>query len=208
MKRRSFLVTGLAAWIGFGPSPGHALTTDEARALVQATIDDILGLVAANQSKAETAAALRKIIVARTAVDYIARFAAGRAWRTMSETQQSRFVDAFIDSVANEYAGHFRRFEGEAGDLRKFVRIAGAEDAGRKGVLVRTNILPTGETAISVDWLVSDRSGRVAVSDLVVEGISMAITQREIIGGMLDVRDGDVEQLIADLIARGEVSGD
>lgn len=204
MDRRGILISGTAAALGLMVRPAAAQSADAAQAHVEATIDDILGLVAANLSKAETAAALRRIIVARTAVDYIARFAAGRAWRDMSESQQARFTKAFIDSVASEYAGHFRRFEGEAGDLRKFVRISGVDNAGRKGVLVRTQIVPESEPAISVDWLVSDRSGRIAVSDLVVEGISMAITQREVIGGMLDARAGDIERLIADLSERGQ----
>jgi phospholipid transport system substrate-binding protein len=39
----------------------------------------------------------------------------------------------------------------------------------------------------------------VVIADIVIEGISMLVTEREEIGGMLEARGGDVEKLIADL---------
>jgi len=52
-----------------------------------------------------------------------------------------------------------------------------------------------------VEWLVSDQPGHPVVADIVIEGVSLLITQREEIGGMLEARGGDVEKLIADLAA-------
>ncbi len=52
---------------------------------------------------------------------------------------------------------------------------------------------------MNVEWLVSDRPGRVVVADIVIEGISMLVTEREQIAGMLEARGGNVDKLIADL---------
>lgn len=177
----------------------RALEVGSARALVDATIDDILQLVMANSPRAETAVALRGIIERRTALPELARFAAGASWRGMSESQRARYTEAFSRHVAFVYAGHFRRFEGDAADLRAAVHFVRADDVGAKGILVRSEVRPGGATAISVDWLVSDRSGRVAISDLIVEGVSLAVTQRELVAAMLEARQGDVDRLIADL---------
>jgi phospholipid transport system substrate-binding protein len=57
------------------------------------------------------------------------------------------------------------------------------------------------EAPIAVDWLVTDRPGRTVVADIVIEGVSMLVTEREEIGSMLEARGGDVEKLIADLAA-------
>jgi len=54
-----------------------------------------------------------------------------------------------------------------------------------------------------VSFLVSDRSGRDRFFDLVIEGISMRITERTEIGAMLDRRNGDIDALIADLRSAG-----
>lgn len=200
-RREAFTLAGAALLVS--GRPGWALETSQALSHVEGTIDRILKLIVAHGSEAETAAGLRRLIEERAAVQAVARFAAGRSWRKMSPSQQNAFTDALIGAVSAEYARHFRRFEGEPEDLRKFVRILDATDAGRRGILVRTEILPVDELPVAIDWLVSDRSGSIAINDLVVEGISMVITQREVIAGMLEARNGNIEKMIADLRARG-----
>jgi phospholipid transport system substrate-binding protein len=54
---------------------------------------------------------------------------------------------------------------------------------------------------VDVEWLVTDQPGQVLIADIVIEGVSLLVTQREEIGGMLEARRGDVEKLIADLAA-------
>jgi len=188
---------GAIGWLG--ASPAQALDANAALAHVDATIEQILQLVRASRPRAETAKALREIFEQRTALPQLARFSAGRHWRQMSGGERARYTEGFSNYVAFVYAGHFREFKGDIADLRAVVHILGAEDAGAKGVLVRSEIRPTLDLGISVDWLVSDRSGKIAVSDLVVEGISLAVTQREIISAMLDARHGNVAGFIADL---------
>ena len=122
-----------------------------------------------------------------------------QVWAGMSDDERAHFTETFSSYVAFVYAGHFRKFDGDIEVLRAAVSIKGVEDVGAKGVLVHSEIRPTRRVAISVDWLISDLSGEIAISDLIVEGISLAVTQREIIGGMFAARDGDVNKLIADL---------
>ena len=148
---------------------------------------------------AEAAERLLQIVERRASVEQVARFAAGRYWKTMTESERADFTRAFSHYLAATYAENFRRIEGSVADLRQQVRVRGTEDAGQKGVVVRTEIIPPDGPPISVDWLVSDRSGRVEVADLIVEGISMAITQREGVGSMLDARGGDVALFVRDL---------
>jgi len=181
------------------PPRALALGTGVARRHVEATLDEILVLVVANRPRAETAAALRDIIERRTALAQLARFTAGRAWRDMSEDQRARFTETFARYVSFVFAGQFRQFDGQIDDLRAMVHFLRDEDAGSKGVLVRSEFRPQGQPPVAVDWLVSDRSGRIDVVDVIVEGISMAVTQREIIGAMIEARHGDMERLIADL---------
>jgi phospholipid transport system substrate-binding protein len=66
-------------------------------------------------------------------------------------------------------------------------------------MLVKTLIIRTGKAPVVVEWLVTDRPGRVVITDFVIEGVSMLITEREEIGSMLEARGGDVDKLIADL---------
>lgn len=192
-------MAGLATLVSAGAAGAQRLDAATAAAHVAATIDAILHLIVANRPRAETAAALNRILIERTALPQLAQFSAGRHWGAMTEAQKGRFVDAFARYVARIYAGYFQAFDGSVEDLRRFVHHGGARDAGAKGILVATEIRPFDQLAISVEWIVSDRSGRVAISDLVVEGISLAVTQREIIAALLEKHRGDAEAVIAEL---------
>ena len=55
-------------------------------------------------------------------------------------------------------------------------------DAGRKGMLVKTKILRSGGAPLGVEWLVTDQPGQILIADIVIEGISLLVTQREEIG--------------------------
>ncbi|HUS54720.1 MAG TPA: ABC transporter substrate-binding protein [Thermohalobaculum sp.] len=197
---RRAAILSLLATIGLaGAWPAKAFDVGVARAHVDATIEQILQLVHSNKTRAETAKELRMIFEERTALPQIARFTAGRNWLRMSDDQQAQFTETFSNYVAFVYAGHFREFKGDIEDLRAAISVTGVEDAGAKGVLVHSQMRPSQQSEVSIDWLISDRSGKTAISDLIVEGISLAITQREIIGAMLDARGGDVDKLIADM---------
>lgn len=194
IARRNVLGLGLAgfAWMRSG-MPALALSPADASAFVQATVDEVLALVKSGASTDEKAAKLRQIFDARAAMAQIAKFAAGRAWRDMSDDQQSRYSDAFAGFLSRVYARRFQEYSGEE------VAVGPGADAGKKGVYVKSQVSQASGQPVQVDWLVTDRPGRTVIADIVIEGVSLVVTQREEIGAMLESRGGDFEKLIADL---------
>ena len=181
------------------PRTAAALGIPAARDHVEETIEAILELIVTGKPRPEIAARLKQIIEQRSALPQLARFVSGSYWHDMSAAQRTRFVDALGSYLAQIYAGYFRAYDGTIESLRAYVAITGAEDAGAKGIVVMTELRPANEIAIPIVWLVSDRSGAVAVSDLSVGGISMALTQRDILQAMFEARGGDPERMIASL---------
>ena len=198
--RRRFL--GLASATALSATlaslPALALSQDEATAHVRATIDEVVSLVSGPGDNATKASHLLTIMEHRAAMPQIARFAAGTAWRSMNDDQQSRYTTAFGKFLSQAYAGRFGEYSG-ANNSGEQYKILGVIDAGNKGIMVKSTIFQTEGPPIAVDWLVSDRPGRTVVADIVIEGISMLVTERETIAGMLEARGGDVEKLINDL---------
>ena len=202
--RRAFVAGGAAAVLAAQPSVVLALGADAARRHVEETIHAILELIVANKPRAETARRLLRVIRERSALPQLARFVAGSYWTTMDRGQRHRFTEALGEYVAHVYAGYFRRYDGTLETLQSHVVVTGASDAGAKGIVVTSEIRPIKEAAIPIVWLVSDRSGRVAISDLSVAGISMALTQRDILLAMFKARDGDPERMISALVEKTE----
>ena len=191
--RRRTLMAMLFA-LGVTPTTSFALTEDEARAVVAETVREMLKLMEPPRDHAVMKAALQDIMERRAAVPQISRFVAGRAWREMSPDQQKRFEGVYVRAMSDAYARRFAEFTGDAA-----VTVGRSIDAGRKGILVETPLTQGGQEPVRIEWLVSDRGGSAQIVDLIIEGISMAATQRDEISAMLVKRNNDVDLLMTDL---------
>lgn len=205
LDRRDFLrsaalgtIAGAGGWLL--PQAALALTKDQAASFVKSTMQEVASLVQGSGDAAKKAKELRAIMEKRGAMAEIARFVAGTAWRGMSQDQQARFTDAFTTFISSVYARRFEEYANEAkkGDLFK---LGGVTDAGRKGMVVRTMINRVNGAPINVDWLVSDRPGHPVIADIIIEGVSLLITERDDIASMLQARNGNVDKLIKHLSA-------
>jgi phospholipid transport system substrate-binding protein len=195
IRRRAALglLAGAAALAAAGPAA--ALSIDAARDFVSETVDELFAIARAGGAVPDQRRAFRALLERRMAVDAVARTCLGVAWRSASPAQQTAYLDAFKHYVSIKYGSRFDEF----GSAR--LEIVQARDFGDRGVVVESRgTLPNGESAV-VEWGVSDRSGRVLISNIVVEGVSLVTSEREQIGAMLEKNRGNVDGLIADLNA-------
>ena len=191
ISRRDFLGGAATATILGVATPGFAITAAAATSHIQVTIDEIRRLLHKAAGGPVGASSLRKIMKRRANLPLIAQFCAGRSWREMNRDQRQRYVQAFEHYISVTYARRFNDFSGTPE-----ITLGRTVDAGRKGILVESPIaMPDGKRYM-LEWLVSDRAGPVAIVDLVIERVSLAATQRDEIGAMLDKRGGDVDALI------------
>ncbi len=194
LPRRMMLIGVTAIAAGLNAPIAWALDEQDARSHVEQTIEDLRVLLRTPGAATSRAPELLRIMETRANVPLIAKFSAGRTWREMNDDQQARFVSAFGHYISITYARRFNEYSGDPN-----ISVGRVIDAGRKGFLIQSPIQPPSGPAIIVEWLVSDRGGRVEVVDLIIEGISMATTQREEISAMFAKRGGDIERLIDDL---------
>ncbi|TVR99485.1 MAG: ABC transporter substrate-binding protein [Rhodospirillales bacterium] len=107
------------------------------------------------------------------AVEDIARFVLGRHWRSASEAERSNYVDLFRDFIVFGYAQRFGDFAGEQ------LRVRGASPVDESTAIVNSEIVRSRQQGnIRVDWRVVETNGTFQIHDVVVEGVSMAQTQR------------------------------
>ena len=66
------------------------------------------------------------------------------------------------------------------------------------GAIVSSQILrPAGSAPIKVDWRLTGRNGIYKISDVSVDGISMAVTQRSEFASVIQHNGGQLQGLIA-----------
>lgn len=121
----------------------------------------------------------------------IARFVLGRYWRSASQDEQQEFLRLFEDYVVFVYGTRFSSLNGET------LKIRGnrAEDSG---VIVSTEMInPGGEAPVKIDWRLVTDNGVFKINDVVIEGISMMVTQRSEFASVIQRHGGQVSGLLS-----------
>lgn len=195
--RRFVMSAGLAA-MGLAALPGtaRALTEARARALIDQVVEDINRVITSGQSLARMIAEFERIFARYGDVPIIARSTLGADANRLSGAQMSAYIDAFRGYVARKYGKRFNEFAGGRIEVKGVRKVKSWHE-------VRSTVYLRGESPFEVSFLVSDRSGQDRFFDMVIEGISLRLSERTEIGAMLDRRNGDIGALIADLKKAG-----
>lgn len=192
MNRRTALVTvagGIA--ITLAP-PVLALTADEARKLVDRLTDEVMAVVNSGKSESAMYVDFERIFAKYADVPIIAQTTLGVAWRSASASQRSAYVEAFRVYMARKYGKRFREFIGSE------ITVTGSRQE-KSFYVVDSTVKLTGQAPFEVNWLISDKSGKNLMFNLIIEGINMLRSEREEIGLLLDKSGGDIDALIAAL---------
>jgi phospholipid transport system substrate-binding protein len=126
----------------------------------------------------------------------IARFALGRHWRTLSNTDKKAYVDAFSRFVLKTYAGQLMNAK-----IKAF-EVVSNQLAGKRDIMVQTRIVRGGGRILNLVWRLRSRNGAYRVIDVVAEGISLALTKRQEFAAIIRANGGQVSPLINSLRSR------
>lgn len=120
----------------------------------------------------------------------IGRFVLGRYWRIASPEERERFVDLFREVNVYTWARRFKDYSGQE------LVVTDAVPDGEKGAIVGTRVEQTGnQEPLAVQWRLREREEGYKVVDLIVEGVSMAITYRQEYGSFLQQNGRSVASL-------------
>lgn len=195
---QSFSVNAAAA--GQQPSlllvSGAQSSLNPSEQMIQSMGDEAEGLLA-NGSMTDTQrrAALRNLLVNHFDLQTIGRFVLGRYWRQFTEAQRREYFSLFEDMIVSVYSERFDEYSGQ--DLV----VKGSRAGGEKDMIVNSVIKANGSGQdIQVDWRVRRKSdGAYKIIDVVVEGVSMSVTQRSDFSSVIQRGGGNPEVLLQHL---------
>lgn len=107
------------------------------------------------------------------ALPLIGRFALGKYWRTATPEQKADYQQLFNRFVIKTYAARMGGFAGTTFQVIKTAPI------GEQDIMVTTRIERPSGAPIEAGWRVREIEGKPKIIDVVVEGVSMAATQRQ-----------------------------
>lgn len=188
MKSKVFLLLAFLIL----PNYGQATSTDRATSFVMDLAQQAIhSLTQSSLSESERRYRFAEFL--RTSFDMpsIARFTFGRYWRQATPEQKERYVGLFTDAMARQYSSIFKKYSGQ-----KILNRGKATNFGQKGIMVHTTIVQPSGKHVLIDWRVRDKSGRLRIIDVIVEGVSMAVTQREETTSLIQQNGNNIERFL------------
>ncbi len=170
------LATGLmsGAVLAADAPAAAAAQCDDPGKLVQAAADGMLKDLEANRDAyrkdpSKVSAVVEKYLLPYFDTQYSARLVLAKHWRTASEDQRKRFVDAFYQSLLRNYGSALVDFTSDR------MKIFPAQvDGDAENATVRTEIKRSDGTRIPVNYsLAQDAADGWKAWDVTIEGITL-----------------------------------
>ena len=168
-------------------------------ALVRHVGDSAIGLLSdTSLSDADRETRVREVLQDAFAVDAVGRFVLGHYWRAATPAQQDAYMAVFREYVVNSIAARFGDYSGEK------MQVVDERDDHGKGTIVNTVIDSPAHGLVQVQWRVRDIDGEPKIIDVIVEGVSLLLTQRSEFAAVISNNRGSIDALIDDLKVKVE----
>ena len=181
-------VNAVLAPLGLSPV-GAAYAQAGDAAFLQSLGNRLTAIVNSTGSTAKKRAQVLPILTHDVDVDAIGRFCLGRFWRVATPAQQEQYLTLFHQVLVNSITG-------KLGDYRGVSISVGQATSENGDGLVPTVIDRPGQASVNVQWKISNASGAPKVVDIVAEGVSLSINERDDYASYLAHHGNSVQALI------------
>lgn len=200
MRQRIVLLASvLVLVLGFALPSAQALQAPDPRALINDLVSQAIATIKDKQvSEQVRETKFRKLLERDFDIPRISRFVLGRYWRLASPADRQKFLSLFKNWVVSTYAARFQNYSGQR------IKVTGTRRESSTSTVVLSQFINTnGAPPAKIEWhVLKEPDGGYKVVDVSVEGVSMALTQRDQIAAVADRNGGTIEGLNKALKAR------
>ena len=173
---------------------------DSAVAFIKQTGVKLVAVIDAAGPPEQRRQQLGAIIDANIDVDGVARFCLGRYWNTATPDQQKQYVKLFRDMLVVNISS-------KLGDYRGVTFDVGTVQDRDTGEVVATIVKRPNNPPANLQWLVANAATNPKIIDLVAEGTSLRLTERDDYASFLSQHGGRLDALLEGLRKQANQSG-
>jgi phospholipid transport system substrate-binding protein len=187
MKKAVFTLFSFLTWVHIA----HAETNCDAAKIFMSDMGENVISLLTNQSISdkERADQFRTILETQFNLKAIGKFVLGRYWKQASDEEKQTFLSLFKETTVATYATRFKDYTSEKFEIR------GCQVEPDGGVIVSSQITRPNGQAIPINWKIFEKKGEMRVYDVILEGISMGITQRSEFASVIQNGGGKLNAL-------------
>jgi phospholipid transport system substrate-binding protein len=128
------------------------------------------------------------ILLPRFDREFAAGAVLGKHWRTATDEQKSRFVNAFYSSLVHRYADGLLEFDTDRVEILPF------RGASKRTATVKTNVRLDDSTKIPVYYTLVNREDKWRMFNVTIEGVSYVRNYKMELGSQ--IRESGLEKVI------------
>ncbi len=162
---------------------------------VQSTVNRASKLLSENITKEEKIEKLK--LIAKDTVDImgIGYYTLGKARKNLNEIEKQKYLEKFEKYFLKSFSSRLAEYTNPEID------VYGKEFLNKNYTIVNSTLKATSERPeIKIDWRIYTKiSSQPLIRDLIIEGLSLARTQKEEFASVLSSNDGDINALFKTL---------
>lgn len=164
-------------------------TTEQVRARVRSDLD------ALKADSSKLYGLVNEVIIPHFDFEASSRLVLGKYWRTATDAQRARFVEAFKQLLVRTYANSLLQYVDEN------IEYKSSQTEGNL-VVVKTEVTQGGTNPVPVNYRMHQVNGEWKAIDVWVDGISLVVTYRGDFGSRAS--SAGLDTLITDLEAKNK----
>ena len=158
---------------------------------VQSTVNRASQILSKNISKEQKIDELKSIAKETVDIRGVGFYSLGSARKNLDEDQKKKFFDLFESYFLKSFSSRLSEYTNPK------IEVIGKEVLNKNYTIVNSILIATNERPeIKIDWRIYTKNpDNPLIRDLIIEGLSLARTQKEEFASILNSNDGDINAL-------------
>ena len=167
----------------------------EADVFVQSTVNRASKILSENLSKEEKINKLKVIAEETVDIKGIGFYTLGSIRKNLNDSQKNKYSKLFREYFLKSFSSRLSEYTNPEIDVR------GKEVLNQNYTIVNSILLATeNRPEVKIDWRIYTKNpDNPLIRDLIIEGLSLARTQKEEFSSILNSNDGDINSLFKTL---------
>tara|TARA_B100001121_G_C18637731_1_gene597583 strand:- start:17 stop:610 length:594 start_codon:yes stop_codon:yes gene_type:complete len=158
---------------------------------VQSTVNRASQILSQNISKEEKINELKSIAKETVDIRGVGFYSLGKARKKLDDNQKNQYIKLFENYFLKTFSSRLAEYTNPK------INVKGKEVINKNYTIVNSTLVATSERPeVSIDWRIYTKDpNNPQIRDLIIEGLSLARTQKEEFSSILNSNDGDINAL-------------
>jgi phospholipid transport system substrate-binding protein len=158
---------------------------------IQSTVNRASNILSKNISKEEKIEELKNIAKETVDIEGVGFYSLGSARKNLDDNQKKKYLDLFEEYFLKSFSSRLSEYTNPE------IEVKDKEVLNKNYTIVNSILVATSERPeIKIDWRVYTKNPEnPLIRDLIIEGLSLARTQKEEFASILNSNDGDINSL-------------